>query len=55
VRLSGECVGQIRVRMAQRIDGNAGGEIQIPIAFGRDQPGALASLEREVDARLCRH
>ena len=42
------------MRMAQRIDGNAGGEIQVPIAFGREQPCALASLEREVDARICR-
>ena len=54
VSLLGERVGQVRMRMAQRIDGNAGGEIQIPIAFGREQPCALASLKCEVDARICR-
>jgi hypothetical protein len=42
------------MRMTQRIDGNAGSEIQIPIAVGREKPCALASLEREVDARICR-
>ena len=40
--------------MAERIDGDAGGEIEIALAVGREQPSALAPLESEVDARISR-
>ena len=39
---------QMRMRMAQRIHRDAGGEIEIALAVGRDQPGALAALEPEI-------
>ena len=45
---------QMRMRMAEHVDGDAGGEIEIALAVGRDEPGALAPLEREVDARVGR-
>jgi hypothetical protein len=44
----------MRMRVTQRVDGYAGGEIEVPVAFSREQPRALASLECEVDARICR-
>ena len=37
--------------MPERIDRDAGGEVQIAFAVGRDQPHAFAALEGEVDAR----
>jgi hypothetical protein len=43
-----------RMRVAERIHGNTGGEVEIALARGRRQPGALAPLEREVDARKSR-
>jgi len=39
---------QMRMGMAQRIHRDAGGEIEIALAVGRDQPGALAALEPEI-------
>ena len=39
---------QMRVAMAQRIDRNAAREIEVALAVGPDQPGALAALEGEV-------
>ena len=41
---------QMRVAMAQRIDRHAGGEIEIALAVGPDQPDAFAALEGEVGA-----
>ena len=38
--------------MAERIDGNAGGKIEIALTLGREQPSALAPLESEIDARI---
>jgi hypothetical protein len=52
--LLGDCIDQMRMCVAQRINGNASGEIQVPIAVGREQPCALAPFECEVDARICR-
>ena len=40
---------QMRMAMAQRIHRDAGGEIEITLAVGRDQPRALAALETEID------
>jgi len=34
---------------AQRIHGNARGEIEIALAVGRDQPGTFATLKSEID------
>ena len=45
---------QMRMRVAERIDRDARGEIEIALAVGRDQPGALAPLEGEVDPRIGR-
>ena len=41
---------QMRMRMAERVHRNAGGEIEIALAVGRDQPDAFAALEAEIDA-----
>jgi hypothetical protein len=37
------------MRMAERIDRDARGEVEIALAVGGDQPRALAALEREID------
>ena len=42
------------VRMAERVYGDAGGEIEVALAVGRDEPSAFAPLEAEVDACECR-
>ena len=52
--LLGDRLDQMRMRMAERIDRDAGGEIEIALAVGRDQPNALAPLESEVDPRVGR-
>jgi hypothetical protein len=54
LRLSVQRLDKFRVGMPQRIDGDAGGEIEIPIAVGRNQPNALASLKGKVDTRIGR-
>ena len=54
LRLRGQRFDQIRMRVAERVDGNARGEVEIAIAVSRDQPSALAPLESEVDARISR-
>src|SRR5258708_4658316 len=46
---------EMRMRMAERVDGDAGGEIEIPVAVGGHQPNALAPLEGEVDTCESRH
>ena len=43
---------QVRMRMAERVDRDARGEIEIALAVGRDQPSALAPLESEIDTRI---
>jgi hypothetical protein len=40
--------------MAKRVDGDAGGEIEVAVAVGRDQPDALTPLESKVDPRIGR-
>ena len=40
---------QMRMAMAERIDRDTGGEIEIALAAGRYQPGAFAALEAEID------
>ena len=52
--LLGERLDQVRMGVAERVDRDAGGEIEIALAVGRDQPRALAALEREIDARVDR-
>src|SRR6185503_843744 len=41
--------------MAQGIDGHAAGEIEVALARGGDEPGALAALEDDVLAGIRRH
>ena len=40
--------------VAERIDGDAGGEIEIALAVGGDEPGALPAFEREIDPGIRR-
>ena len=47
-RLLLQRLDQMRMRVAERIHRNAGGEVEIALAIGRDQPGALAALEAEI-------
>ena len=37
------------MRVAEHVDGDAAHEVEIARAVGRDEPGALASLEGKVD------
>src|SRR5262245_49010715 len=39
----------MRMRVSQRVHRNARGEIEIALAIGGDEPGALAALETEID------
>ena len=43
-----ERLDEARMRVAQRIDRDAGGEIEIALAVRRDQPNAFAPLESEI-------
>ena len=45
---------EVRVRVAERVDGNPRREIEIAIAVGRDEPGAFAAFESKIDARVGR-
>ena len=40
--------------VAEPVDGDAAGEIEIALAVGGDEPGALAALEGKVDTRIGR-
>ena len=53
-RLLGQRLDQPRMRVAERVDADAGGKIEIALAAGRGQPGTLAPLESKVDARISR-
>ena len=53
--LLGDRFHQARMRVAERVDGDAGAEIEVALAAGREQPAALAPLEGDVDARVGRH
>jgi hypothetical protein len=46
---------QMRMAMAQRIDRDARGEIQVALAIGGDQIGAFAPLESEFGTGIGRH
>jgi hypothetical protein len=46
---------QVRVAVAQRIDRDAGGEIQEPLAIGGEEIGPLAALESEPSPGICGH
>ena len=52
LRLRGDRLDELRVGMAERIHGDAAGEVEIALAVGRRQPSALAPLESEVDPRV---
>ena len=49
--LLGQRRDQMRMAVAERIDGDAAGEIEIALAIGLDQPDTLAPLEREGSTR----
>jgi hypothetical protein len=53
--LLGQCRDEARVGVPQNVDRDAGSEIEIPVARGRDQPRALAPLEDEVLAPVRAH
>jgi hypothetical protein len=44
----------MRMRMPERIDGNARGEIEIAITVGGDEPSAFTSLEGKVGTGIGR-
>src|SRR4051794_41598422 len=54
MRLRGDRVGHFRVCMAERVDGNARGEVEIALAVRGGEPAALPLLERKIDARESR-
>ena len=54
LRLRGQRGDHVRMRVPQRIDRDAGGEVEIALAVGRDKPDALASLESKVCTRIGR-
>ncbi len=43
--LFGQRRDEVRVAVAERIDGDAGGEIEVALAVSGDQPAALAPFE----------
>ena len=51
VRLRGDRLGDLRMRMAERVHRNARGEVEIALAIGGGEPHALAVVERKVDTR----
>ena len=55
VRLRGDGVGEVPVAVADAGGGDAAAEIEESSPVGRVQPGALAPLESEVGAVVCRH
>jgi hypothetical protein len=40
--------------VAERVDRDPRGEIEVALAVGRDEPGALAALEGKIDTRVGR-
>ena len=53
--LLGQRRDQLGVRVAQRVDGDAAGEIEVALARGGDEPRALALLEGDVLAGVGGH
>src|SRR5262249_28365376 len=51
LRLLGQLGDKMRVRMSQRVHGDAGGKVQITFAIFGNEPYAFAPLEGEVDTR----
>ena len=49
-QMFGQGRDEMRMVVAERIHRHARREVEIALAIGRDQPNALAALEREVDA-----
>ena len=52
--LLGDRLDQVRMGMAERVDRHARREVEVAVAVGRDEPRALAALERKIDARVGR-
>ena len=52
--LLGQRLDQHRMGVPEHIDRNARAEVEIALAVGRGQPGALASLEGKVGTRISR-
>src|SRR5262245_53391238 len=50
--LPADRLDQVRMGMAERVDRHARREVEVTITVGRDEPRALAALEREIDARV---
>jgi hypothetical protein len=51
LRLRGDCGRDLRMRVAERVHGDAGGEVEIALAVGGGEPCALAVIERKVNTR----
>ena len=51
-RLFGQCLHQMRVRVAEGIDRDTGAKIEISLAISTDEPSSLPSFKGEVGARV---
>jgi hypothetical protein len=47
-------LNEVRMGMAKSVDCHAGGEIEVALAIGREQPWAFAPLEGKIDACIGR-
>ena len=54
VRLVGDRLRDLRMRVAERVHRDAGGEVEIALAVRRGEPAAFTVVERKVDPRECR-
>ena len=54
LRLAGQGLDQMRMGMAERVDGDAAAEIEVFAAVGRDEIGAFAPLERHIGPSISR-
>ena len=54
-RLLGQGRDEPRMRVAERVDGDAGAEVEISLAGRRRQPAAFAALEGDVGSRVDRN
>jgi hypothetical protein len=52
LRLLAERLDEMRMGVAERVHSHAGCEIEVTLAVSCDEPSALASLEREIGARI---
>jgi hypothetical protein len=55
LRLLDQSGDEVWMRMAERIDGDPGGKIEVAIAVCRGEPNAFAPLKSEIYARESRH